>query len=218
MKLYVSALIALGLIASTGAVAFNQGLISIINRTGEKLSIISLDKPFSRSDVSRHEMIRLNPGQKINHVVNGRVLGWWQSGRLAKFTVIDRHDRTIVFIKNDGEIKTVHGSLKEFDVSNTKANDILVYSKNPYAGEEKCVDCAQDCYEEDGTLHYCDCLDFCWDDTRDLVWRVQPGQTIAMRAAKGTQMGVVEDAYEDGYDCEDGACYQTITTRYFYSE
>jgi hypothetical protein len=205
------------LLSFSVAQGFRQRQITVINKTGENISIFSLNKPLYPEDVVENWLDRLTPGQRINHLLRGPILGWWQRGKGVNFTVVDRYDSTIVFIKNNGGIKTLHGALKAFDVSNTRSNDIILYTKNPNAGDEDCAYCADECYEDGGNLNYCDCLESCWDHTRDLSWRIEPGQTRTLRAAKGTRVGVVEDESYDAYGCDDEECYQTLTpVRYVY--
>jgi hypothetical protein len=226
--------IIMAMIGCTGlldAKAWKNHVIVCLNKTGANIGIITLDRPFKRSDVKAANLLTFGPDMQRLHFTRGRVLGWYQEGT-AEFGILDPDDSAIVFVKHKGKVKALHGSLKdskrmgnldfgvkEIDITNTRSNDVTVKTKNPNRGEIDCVECTKECYSEDETLDNCECLNYCWDHTRDLKWRLKSGQTLHALLAEGTQVGIFEDVEDDeGYVCNGDVCdtTTTVTTTYTY--
>lgn len=193
--------------------SFKNRVITVINKTDANIGFITMDEPFTKARVAQRQIIGMGPDMQRIHLTRGRILGWHAVGGLKGFSVLDHDDAVIVLVKHKGEIKALHGQLKEIDVSNTRSNDVMVRTKNPNKGEEGCGVCAGECYDEDETLASCKCLNYCWDRTRDLQWRLRPGQTVRTLLAEGTKVGIFEEIEDDeeDYVCDGDVCDTTIT-------
>lgn len=181
--------------------------LTVINKTKGDIGFIALDKPFNRSDANRLSLRWLGRNQQTTFHTRERLLGWHRAGFNAGFTVIEEHDRIIAFVEHGGAIKTLHGAQRVIELSNPKYEPLTFETKNPQHGAQDCRDCAQDCYDVDRTVAYCDCLDWCWDRTKDMSWYLHPGDRINVDVGAGTKIGVYQEAADDeDYLCEDGLC------------
>lgn len=164
--------------------------VTFINKTGNRLGLVMLDRPFKRSDVYDDELYWLRPGQQMDVNVHERLIGWYQRGLPVSYTVLRRNDKIVAFVEHAGEIKSLHGALRNVPISNSRGNSIIMETKNPNRGEQDCRDCVEDCYYRDGTVEFCSCLDWCWDRTQDMQWILNPGRRLEVLVASGTKIGL----------------------------
>jgi hypothetical protein len=189
-------------------------LVTFVNKTDDKLGFITLNRPFTRADIPDVSLIYLRPNQEITLTPQGRIIGWYQRGMPARFTVLDQDDTIVAFIEHGGEIKSLHGQPKTIKLTNSKPYSLIAETKNPHQGEQDCAECAQNCYHRDGTTKWCACLNWCWDHTRDMSWYLHSGAHTQVTVGSGTKIGLFEaEEVGNNFDCQDGYCDRVTTIR-----